>query len=183
VPTGPGASDDGSGVAALLETARALAIGTPLRNDVIFLFTDAEEVGLLGAALTGLALMSGGSLARGFDDTHPRPDNIFYALDADSGQAVWASGDRAPDPWTAQFLKGAEKGALVGYVPQQLINTAPALPLSPPAIELLDDTTAGGTRSLEVKSYLAAHGSGVDRLRGLGVWMLREVNQERHSPV
>jgi hypothetical protein len=108
-----------------------------------------------GAALAGLALLSGGSLARGFDDTHPRPDNIFYALDANSGQAVWASGDRAPDPWTAQFLKRAERGALVGYVPQQLnnmlINTAPALPLSPPAIELLDDSTAGGTRSLKLR--------------------------------
>ena len=50
VPTGPGASDDGTGVAALLETARALKSGPPLKNDVVFLFTDGEEVGLLGAA-------------------------------------------------------------------------------------------------------------------------------------
>ena len=44
-----GASDDGSGVAALLETLRALKSGPQLRNDVIFLFTDCEEEGLLGA--------------------------------------------------------------------------------------------------------------------------------------
>lgn len=50
VSTGPGANDDGVGVATLLETARALgASGRQLRNDVIFLFTDAEETGLLGA--------------------------------------------------------------------------------------------------------------------------------------
>ena len=49
VPTSVGAADDGSGVAALLETARALRSGPPLRNDVIFLFTDGEEQGLLGA--------------------------------------------------------------------------------------------------------------------------------------
>jgi len=49
VPTSAGAADDGSGVAALLETARALRSGPPLRNDVIFLFTDGEERGLLGA--------------------------------------------------------------------------------------------------------------------------------------
>lgn len=49
VPTGPGASDDGSGVAALLETARALKSSAPLQNDVVFLFTDGEEAGLLGA--------------------------------------------------------------------------------------------------------------------------------------
>ena len=49
VPTGPGAADDGSGVATLLETARALKSGPPLRNDVLFLFTDGEEAGLDGA--------------------------------------------------------------------------------------------------------------------------------------
>lgn len=49
VPTGFGASDDGSGVAILLETLRALKAGPTLNNDVIFLFTDSEEPGLLGA--------------------------------------------------------------------------------------------------------------------------------------
>jgi hypothetical protein len=46
---GPGASDDAHGVAVLLETLRALRSGPPLRNDVIFLLTDGEEQGLLGA--------------------------------------------------------------------------------------------------------------------------------------
>jgi hypothetical protein len=49
VPTGPGANDDGVGVATLLETARALTASDPLVSDVMFLFTDAEETGLLGA--------------------------------------------------------------------------------------------------------------------------------------
>ena len=49
VSTGPGASDDGAAVAAFLETLRALKSGAPLKNDVIFLFTDGEENGLLGA--------------------------------------------------------------------------------------------------------------------------------------
>jgi hypothetical protein len=49
VNRGPGASDDASGVAVLLETLRALRAGLPLRNDVIFLITDGEEKGLLGA--------------------------------------------------------------------------------------------------------------------------------------
>jgi hypothetical protein len=46
---GPGAADDGASVAAMLETARALRAGPPLSNDVIFVFTDGEETGLLGA--------------------------------------------------------------------------------------------------------------------------------------
>lgn len=45
----PGAADDGYGVAALLEIARALAAEPPGRYPVGFLFTDGEEAGLLGA--------------------------------------------------------------------------------------------------------------------------------------
>jgi hypothetical protein len=50
VEAGPAASDDGAGSAALLETLRALRAGKPLAHDVIALFTDGEEAGLLGAA-------------------------------------------------------------------------------------------------------------------------------------
>ena len=49
VPAGPGASDDSVAVAAMLETLRALKTSPPLRRDTIFLFTDGEEAGLLGA--------------------------------------------------------------------------------------------------------------------------------------
>jgi len=48
-PHAPGAGDDGAAVAAMLETIRALRAGPPLANDVIWLFTDGEEAGLLGA--------------------------------------------------------------------------------------------------------------------------------------
>ncbi|TVS15172.1 MAG: M20/M25/M40 family metallo-hydrolase [Planctomycetaceae bacterium] len=49
VPWGPGAADDFSGIAAMLEAARALQAGPPLRNDVIFVFTDQEEFDMGGA--------------------------------------------------------------------------------------------------------------------------------------
>jgi len=48
-PNTPGAGDDAAGVAAIVETLRVLAAGPPLRNDLIVLFSDAEEIGLLGA--------------------------------------------------------------------------------------------------------------------------------------
>ncbi len=66
VPGGPGASDDGSGVVTLLETARALKAGPPLANDVLFLLTDAEEAGLLGA--------------RAFFEQHPRAAEVGLVL-------------------------------------------------------------------------------------------------------
>jgi hypothetical protein len=49
VPAGPGASDDGIGVAATLEIARALKSLQPPRNSIIILIDDGEEVDLLGA--------------------------------------------------------------------------------------------------------------------------------------
>lgn len=49
VPNSPGAADDTTGVAAALEMARALKADGAHARDVIFLFTDAEEPGLLGA--------------------------------------------------------------------------------------------------------------------------------------
>ncbi|WP_369133991.1 M28 family peptidase [Modestobacter sp. I12A-02662] len=45
----PGAGDDGLGMGVLLEVARALTAADAPRNDVVLLFTDAEEAGLLGA--------------------------------------------------------------------------------------------------------------------------------------
>ncbi len=42
-PASPGANDNASAVAVLLETARAIRAGPALRNDVILLFTDGEE--------------------------------------------------------------------------------------------------------------------------------------------
>jgi len=71
VATSPGASDAGSGVATLLETARSLKGGPPLKNDVILLFTDGEEVRLLGA--------------RAFVEAHPWAKGVGLALNFDTG--------------------------------------------------------------------------------------------------
>jgi len=70
VPSGPGAGDDAASVAAILETMRTLKAGvTPLRNDLIVLFTDGEELGLLGA--------------KGFVETYPVLRNIKVVLNFD----------------------------------------------------------------------------------------------------
>jgi Zn-dependent M28 family amino/carboxypeptidase len=49
VPEGPGINDNGSGVAALLETAVRLGASPPVANAVRFAFWGAEEVGLVGS--------------------------------------------------------------------------------------------------------------------------------------
>jgi len=66
VSTSPGAVDNASGVAVLLETMRALQSGTPLNHDVIALFTDGEEAALLAA--------------QAFVDDHPWMADVKVAL-------------------------------------------------------------------------------------------------------
>ncbi len=71
VAEGPGATDDGSGVAALLETARALTSEEPLPNTVMFLFTDFEEGGTVGA--------------RTFIANHPWARDVRIVIGFDAG--------------------------------------------------------------------------------------------------
>ena len=66
VPGAAGAADDGAGVAAILETVRALKEMKPLQNDVIILLTDGEENGLLGA--------------NAFVEEHPWVDDVGLVL-------------------------------------------------------------------------------------------------------
>jgi Zn-dependent M28 family amino/carboxypeptidase len=69
-PNAVGAGDDGVGCAAMLETARLLKAGPRLRNNVIFLFTDGEEAGLLGstAFIRGDSLFAAVGVVLNFDN-------------------------------------------------------------------------------------------------------------------
>jgi hypothetical protein len=48
-PPAPGAGDDGLSTVAMLEAIRVLSVSPYLRNDILFLFTDGEELGWLGS--------------------------------------------------------------------------------------------------------------------------------------
>jgi hypothetical protein len=75
-PSSPGAADDGTGVASILETLRALRRGPALRNDLIVLLSDGEEAGLLGAQV--------------FFRQHPWRDEVRLVLNLE------ARGSRGP---------------------------------------------------------------------------------------
>ncbi len=71
VPDSPGATDDGSGVAAVLETARALRSGPALANTVIVLFTGPEEDCCYGA--------------KAFATEHPWAKDVRLVINLDAG--------------------------------------------------------------------------------------------------
>ena len=90
VQTSPGAADDSAGVAALLTTLAEMAAGPTPANDLIFLFTDAEEPGLFGA--------------RAFVQEHPWADEVDLVINFE------ARGSEGP---SVMFETGPGTGALV----------------------------------------------------------------------
>jgi hypothetical protein len=90
VPNASGAADNGSGVATLLETARALRSGPPPRNDVIFLFTDGEERGLLGAQafLQGDSWAFAAGVVLNFDSSGSSAPALMYETSPGNGLLV-----------------------------------------------------------------------------------------------
>ncbi len=86
-----GAGDDGVGVVTILEAVRALLSQPQLRNDVIVLLTDAEEVGLLGA--------------QAFVNQHPWIDDVAMVL------SIEMRGGGGP---SIMFETGRENGWVLG---------------------------------------------------------------------
>ncbi len=107
-----------------------------------------------GAALAAVVLIIAAMSRSGFDSKHPRADSIFYALNVDTGTAVWVSSDKAPDAWTSQFFSGqVESTRLTNWIPVQvpvLQTHAPVAQLAAPKASVLDDITLGDSRILRL---------------------------------
>ena len=93
VRNAPGAADDSAGVATILEIVRALRAGPALQHDLVVLFTDGEEPGLLGADA--------------FAHSHPWAQNLGLILNFE------ARGSRGP---SLLFETSANNGSLIGGV-------------------------------------------------------------------
>ncbi len=116
---------------------------------------------LPGAALAvaGVALVAIVSFR--FDARHPRTDFLVYGLDADTGQAVWATRSRAsetlrPSAWTAPRLSASpEHGELRAFYPfssaRFLRAPAPALALAPPEAEVVGEEDGPDRRLLRLR--------------------------------
>jgi len=114
VPNSPGAADDGVGVAVMLEVARALRLQTRER-DIVFLFTDAEEVGLLGA--------------RTFFAGHPLAERVEVAINLEArgsnGRAVLFETGRANEEVLRRYGRHVSLplgNSLTGFVYRHMPN-------------------------------------------------------------
>jgi hypothetical protein len=98
-----------------------------------------------------------------YSPEHPKPSMLAYALDADTGKAVWSSSVTRVDSWTAQYLgKSPTRGKLPDFYPvwyplEFFQHDAPALSLAPPQAELLDKSSDGSTRTLHFRITTPRH--------------------------
>ena len=115
VASSSGASDDGLAVATLLETMRDLRAGPQLRNDVVFLFTDSEELGNLGA--------------EAFARMHPWAKDVGIVLNFDaagnSGPALMFETSSANNAWMLRVLESADPDAVASSVFTDLYHLTP----------------------------------------------------------
>lgn len=110
-----------------------------------------------GSALIGAAVVIVAMITVRADAQHPRLIHLIYGLDTHTGEAFWASlrSSEYSQEWTANFFS---EQATYGPLPQffgtdrrQLeFDHAPVLPLSPPDIDVLDNTLNGDLRKLRL---------------------------------
>jgi hypothetical protein len=107
------------------------------------------------AALAALALLGWAWTTSGFDAVHPRPDNVAYELNADTGEARWVSYDHTLDHWTGQFFpddaRQTEDDRLGYGTTPAYVAPAPAVALAAPEAALLSDTVVGDKRTLTLR--------------------------------
>ena len=96
-----GAGDDGSGVVAILEALRASQERGPLKNDLIVLFTDSEELGLLGARafVDEHRWMVDVRLALSFEMRGGAGPSIMFETGPDNGWVIGAFQASHPHPF------------------------------------------------------------------------------------
>ena len=135
----------------------------------------------VGLAFAAAGLFVAGGLLSGFDAEHPRPDSILYALDADSGEAIWATLDDETDAYTSRFVRpNAERERLEDFLPlgpPGLLDEAPTVPLAAPAVEVLSDDTSGDTRTLRLRV------SSPRGAKNLSLWLESDDPQDPGTPV
>ena len=108
-PLTPGAADDASGTASIMEVARLMVNGPAPVRDVVFLITDGEEMGLLGA--------------QAFFRQHPAAQRVGLVLNLEARGSYGAS---------SMFETSENNEWLVG----QLIEAAPDLVASSLSYEI-----------------------------------------------
>ena len=112
--------------------------------------------------LAAIVLVVIGISSSHFDKSRPKTNNLFYAQNADTGQAVFASSDEKTDEWTGQFLSnGMKRAAMTEFFPGTTRtywqSPVTAAPFAGPEAVLTSDQIDNGVRTLSLKVTSPRH--------------------------
>ncbi len=96
-----GASDDGSAVVTMLETIRILQLKNPFKNDIVFLFTDGEEIGLVGAKafIEEYPLAKNTGLVLNFESSGTTGPSLMFETSTDNNWIISEFAKVVPFPY------------------------------------------------------------------------------------
>jgi hypothetical protein len=104
-PNTLGAADDGAGVAAILESVRALRQAGPLQHDLIVLFTDGEENGLFGArAFLRHPWAKDVGFVINLESRGNRGPSVLFEMTEQNGWIVEQLANAMPHPLTSSLM-------------------------------------------------------------------------------
>ncbi|SFT78068.1 Peptidase family M28 [Geodermatophilus amargosae] len=114
----------------------------------------ARALAVPGVAVVLVVLLTAVGLAVDrFDQQHPVPSQLVYALEADTGEAWWASTEQQPGEYTSHYV-GTPRTLPhdYPYLSGRAVAAGPAevagLPTS--TVEVVDDRSSGGQRTVTV---------------------------------
>jgi hypothetical protein len=109
----------------------------------------------LAASVVCVALLVVGGFSARYDAKHPALTNVFYLLNADTGEAIWGSDDERPNDWTTPLFANATAHAASNerpaIVPAKYQQPAAAAGLQAPEITLIGDSINDGVRTLKLR--------------------------------
>jgi hypothetical protein len=117
----------------------------------------------VGAFAAAAAFFAAGATTTRYSEAHPKPTMMAYALDTDTGKAMWASTAARLDPWTAAYVgASAPRDKLTGFYPDWVrirffLGAAPLVPVAAPAAQLVESSTAGDVRTVHVRISSPRH--------------------------
>ncbi len=141
-PNTPGAADDGSGVVSILETIRAIKASGPLKNDVIVLITDAEEIGLMGA--------------KAFVDYHPWLKDVGILINVEARGNFGVSMSFEMNPENGWVVREFAKAAPYPYANSMAYEIYKVMP-NDTDFSMFRETPVSGVNSATVEGLVHYH--------------------------
>jgi hypothetical protein len=144
---------------------------------------------ICATSVVAVALLGISVLTAGHGADYPKANSLFYGLNVDTGTAVWASTDIAPDQWTSQFISaGAGRSDLSDFFPLNsgpfLNSPAPTKQLLPPVITQIAESVSNGIRTLRLRIASTREASIIDIVTEKDSEIVSaEVNGKKINPV